>query len=186
MSAQRVSQVASCGRLVVFFVQCCDALWLFFPSPCRRSAGQTLPQRVRVKGRALTAAASMTKGAAIPRTSTRITGAHPPASPALRTMRATQIHLLSSKCCRHNPKCCRHRVLLARLLLPHLQRQPRCQHHCQQCLALLQLHRRSRRQHLSPPASPRPLLHHLLTLTYSRPLLCTRRESHHPTLLCSP
>lgn len=155
------------------------------PSPCRRSAGQTLPRRVRAKVRALTAAVSMMKGAVIPRTLTRITGARHPASPALKTMRATRIHLPSSKCCRHSPKCCRHRAVLARPLLLHHLYQPSYQHRCQQRQALLQLLRRSRHQHLSPPASPRPLRRRLLTLTYSRPLLCTRRDSHRPTLLCS-
>lgn len=156
------------------------------PSPCRRSAGQTLPQRVRAKARALTAAASMTKGAVIPRTLTRITGARHPASPALKTMRVTRIPLLNSKCCRHSPKCFRRRAVLARLLLPRRLYQPSYQHRCQQRRVLLQLRRRSRRRHPSPLASPRPLRLRLLTLTYSRPLLCTRRGSPHPTHLCSP
>lgn len=155
------------------------------PSPCRRSAGQTLPQRVRAKVRALTAAASMTKEAVIPRTLTRITGARHPASLALKTMRVTRIHLLNSKCCRHSPKCFRHRAVLARLLLLRHLYQPSYQHRCQQCRVLLQLHHRSPHQHPSPLASPRPLHHHLLILTYSRPLLCTRRDSRHPTHLCS-
>lgn len=156
------------------------------PSPCRRSAGQTLLQRERVKVRVPTAAASMTKGAAIPRTSTRITGARHPASRALKTMRATRIHLLNSKCCRHSPKCFRHRAVLAKLLLPHHLSQPSYQHRCQQHQALLWLHHRSHHQHPSPPASPRPLLHrHHLTLTYSRPLPCTHRGCHRLTLHCS-
>jgi len=153
------------------------------PSPCRRSAGQTLPQRVRAKARAPTAAVSMTKGAAIPRTLTRITGARRPASRALKTMRATQIPRLSSKCCRHSPKCFRHRAVLARLLLLRRPYRPSCQHRCQQCPALLQLRRRSRRQHPNPPASPRPPRRRILT--YSRPLLCTRRDSRRPTRPCS-
>lgn len=151
----------------------------------KRSAGQTLPRRVRAKVRALTAAASMTKGAVIPRTLTRITGARHPASLALKTMRATRIHLLNSKCCRHSPKCSRHRAVLARLLLLHHLYQPSYQHRCQQCRVLLQLRRRSRHPHPSPLASPRPLRLPLLTLTYSRPLLCTRRGSHRLTHPCS-
>lgn len=151
----------------------------------KRSAGQTPPRRVRAKARAPTAAASMTRGAAIPRTSTRITGAHHPASQALKTMRATRIHLLNSKCCRHSPKCFRHRAVPARLLLPHHLSRPSYQHRCQQHQVLLRLHHRSRHQHPSPPASPRPPLHHHLTLTYSRPLPCTRRGCRRLTHRCS-
>lgn len=151
----------------------------------KRSAGQTLPQRVRVKGRAPTAAVSMMKGAVTPRTLTRITGAPHPASRALKTMKVTQIPLLNSKCCRHSPKSFRHRMALARLLLQHHQSQPSYQHRCQRCPVLVQLHHRSHHQRPSPPASPRPLPHHLLIPTSSRPLPCTLRGSHHPTHHCS-
>lgn len=152
----------------------------------KRSADQTLPQRVRAKVRAPTAAVSMMKGAVIPRTSTRITGARRPASLALKTMRVTRIHLLNSKCCRHSPKCFRHRAVLPKLLLLRHPYQPSYQHRCQQRRALLQLRRRFHHRHPSPLASPRPLRHRRPTLTYSRLLLCTRRDSHRPTRLSSP
>lgn len=172
-------------RLMVLCVQLSHTRWLLFPLSCRRSAGQTLPRRARAKARALTAAASMTRAAAIPRTSTRTTGAHHPASPALKTMRATRIPPLSSKCCRHNLKCSRHRAAPARLLLPRHRYLPSYQQRCQQPRALLRLRRRSRRQHPSPPASPRPPHRHLLILTSSKPPLCTRRDCHRLTHPCS-
>lgn len=154
-------------------------------SPHRRSAGPTPPRRERARARAPTAAASTTRGAATPRTSTRTTAARPPASPAPRTTRATRTPPLSSRCCRRSPRCCRPRAALPRLQLP----RRRCQPHCRRLRPRPAPPRRHRSRHRpcpSPRASPSPLLPLLPTRTSSRPLRCTRRESHRRTLPCSP
>lgn len=158
-------------------------------SPHRRSAGPTPRRRGRAKARAPTAAASTTRAAATPRTSTRTTAARPPASPAPRTMRATRIPQLSSKCCRLSPRLCRPRAALPRPPLPPRRFQFQFQPLCPRCRPRPAPPRPPRRCHRRRPSprgsrSPQPLP--LLTRTSSRPLLCTPPGCRHPILPCSP